>query len=90
LLTKNEGRRIAVNIAKLPEAFAANLDRKRAISRWIFPHSVKRPRYGIPLLYAAMVQATESTMPDKVALGIFMAVMIALVVCGRVLTRKPP
>ena len=57
--------------------------------RWTFPHSVKRPRYGIPLPYAAMVQAAEGTMPDKVALVIFVTAMIALVVCGCVLTRKP-
>jgi hypothetical protein len=28
-------------------------------------------------------------MPDKVALGIFLAAMITLVVCGCILTRKP-
>jgi hypothetical protein len=28
-------------------------------------------------------------MPDKVALGIFLVVMIALLVCGCILTRKP-
>jgi hypothetical protein len=33
--------------------------------------------------------ATESTMLDKVALGIFLAAMIALLVCGCILTRKP-
>jgi hypothetical protein len=33
--------------------------------------------------------ATESTVLDKVALGIFLAAMIALVVCGCILTRKP-
>ena len=36
-----------------------------------------------------MVQAAEGTMPDKVALVIFVTAMIALVVCGCVLTRKP-
>jgi hypothetical protein len=36
-----------------------------------------------------MVHATESTMLDKMALGIFVAAMIALVVCGCILTRKP-
>jgi hypothetical protein len=33
--------------------------------------------------------ATENTMPDKVALGIFVATMIAFVICGCILTRKP-
>jgi hypothetical protein len=28
-------------------------------------------------------------MPDKVALGIFVAAMIALIVCGCIFTRKP-
>jgi len=36
-----------------------------------------------------MVQAAEGTMPDKVALVIFVTAMIALVVCGCILTRKP-
>jgi hypothetical protein len=36
-----------------------------------------------------MAWATEGTMLDKVALGIFLAAMIALVVCGCIFTRKP-
>jgi hypothetical protein len=33
--------------------------------------------------------ATENTMMQQVQLGIFVAAMIALVVCGCILTRKP-
>ena len=34
------------------------------------------------------VRATENTMTEQVELGIFFAVMIALVVCGCIFTRK--
>jgi hypothetical protein len=34
-------------------------------------------------------QATENTTMQQLYLGIFVAAMIALVVCGSILTRKP-
>jgi hypothetical protein len=37
-----------------------------------------------------MVWATEGTMLDKVELGIFVAAMIALIVCGCIFTSPEP
>ena len=39
--------------------------------------------------YISSLLATESNMPERVWLGIYLAAMIALIVSGCILTRKP-